>query len=170
MSALKTELRAAAIHEVGVKLEDALESARADEFRSEGGINALLRVSKRIEALVEHVNHDVDEEKYDLETAKLIKSYLARAAVIVDATTKEEADARLRTQGARMGYKRAVEMTHAMHQAETRKFVSQVSEPSPQSDVTPNGHVHLSIKEQRLAEDTATLLSEEGLADGTDAG
>lgn len=157
MSTLKSELRAAAMYEMGVKLDDQLESARVDEHRAEGAISALLRVQTRLEQLALGVDKDVDEGKFDIEVSKLLKTTLSRSMTIVGITVKEEADARLRSQGGVAGLTRAIEAAKSMVEAERRKIHdARLRDADSEIVVSENGNSgRLSLKEQRLAEEAA---------------
>ena len=83
MSLERIELRASGMHEVGVRMDDLLEGAKKEVLRCDGVVIGILQCVKAVNDLCPHVDRDVTEGKYDLETAKLIKLYLSRAAQVV---------------------------------------------------------------------------------------
>ena len=147
MSAQKTELRKAAIHEVGTRLDDALEASRADQHRMEGGLKAAQVAFERVGQFIGTINGDMDSGKLDIVQAKMVKGYLARLqAQMAELVTSTERRMHVAA-GAVLGMERAVREAKSAYDREAAK----VEREAPRS-----------IKAQRLAEqqdDPALLVN-----------
>jgi hypothetical protein len=80
MSVEKAQIKMATAHEMGVRIDDALESADHDALRMEGGMEWLARAMPLVAAAHKRVDEDTDSGKHDLETAKLLKAVIDRMA------------------------------------------------------------------------------------------
>lgn len=79
MNLEKADIKIAVSCDLGARVEDSMESAKAEVLRQEGSTSALLQAAKACEVLGTHVDKDVDEGKFDLECATHVKRYLERA-------------------------------------------------------------------------------------------
>jgi hypothetical protein len=159
MSLEKIELRAAGMHEVGVRMDDLLDAARKEVLRCEGAQLGLLQATKGVIDLIAYVDKDVDEGKYGLEAAKLIKLYLSRASEVVQNLSKNANNQKIAATGQVQMAEVAVQITKKMHDGELAKRAAVAAAEATPEDVTlrtrPEGvHPPATIKEQRLAEDT----------------
>lgn len=158
----KSEMKAAVLHEVGVKSEDMCEAARLDAARHEGGISALLAAAKQIAGLAAHVDRDMDEGAFaslegPLAVAGAIKKYLSRAVAVVESGMKAEDNQRLVCEGRAQAFKLMVDNMKRLHDQEVEKSKQRQALADGESVVgRPVGtHPGLSIKEQRLLEEAA---------------
>lgn len=121
MSVDKTELRKAAIHEVGSRLDDALEASKADQYRLEGGVKAAQVAFERVGQLIVVVSGDMDKGALDIEQAKLVKGYLAQAqAQMRDLVISTEKRMHMAA-GAVLGMERAVREAKSAYDREAAK-------------------------------------------------
>lgn len=145
---LKSEIRAGAVHEVGVRLDDLLERARYQVAEAKGKNAGAQVVQQRLVALAANVDVDVTEGRYDLTTASIVKQYLMRAQTVAELTAKEAADEHQRALGAMAAASTAVEITKKLYEAE--KSSARVAEEVPVADAAPVSPK--SIKQRRLEE------------------
>jgi polyhydroxyalkanoate synthesis regulator phasin len=83
MSEWKAQLRAAVGEELGIKMDDALEAARAEMCRVDGARQAFTQLADKIEQLNKVVDKEVEEGKIaSLEEASTIKKWIARSVGI----------------------------------------------------------------------------------------
>lgn len=159
MSVEKSELRAAGMHEVGMRMDDLLEAAKKESIRCEGAVLALLQATKAVADLNAHVDRDLDEGLYDLPIATLIKKYLGRAVQATQNLGLNAANTRMTSAGAVQAYETAVTVTKKMYDGEMlKKAVVAAAEVAPITDIRSRGagvHPAPTIKKQRLAEEQA---------------
>lgn len=159
MSVEKAEVRAGAMHEVGVRMDDLLEAVKADVHRFDGAASGLLQCVKAIEGLLAHVDKDVDEGKYDLEVAKVAKQYIARAVQVAQNLGQQSSNQKILSIGKVQMGEAAVATVKKMHQVETGRAETLARvEQTPEDDVdlrsrTAGARPPMTIKEQRLAEE-----------------
>jgi hypothetical protein len=173
MSLEKTEARAAGIHEVGMRMDDLLESAQQEVHRCEGAALGLLQASKPIQELAGHVEDDIKAGKLDgletLQVAEVIKRYIARSAQIIENLSHKARNQQLAAMGQVQGMQTAVAITKKMFDAEQAKGAAIAAvEATPEGQDTDLRHrpegvrPPMSIKAQRLAEEAAVSVSEQG--------
>jgi hypothetical protein len=75
----KSSLRAAAIHDVGARLDDELEKAQGFLHQSAGAVAALEEAAKDVGALVSQVQARIDTGDLDGEVAKEVINWIERA-------------------------------------------------------------------------------------------
>lgn len=85
----KGEIKAATVHELGLKFDDMLEAAQKEVARNEGAKLAMLGASKKVGELVAHVDKDMDEGAFSnldgpLAIAAAVKKYVIRACGVLD--------------------------------------------------------------------------------------
>lgn len=80
MSAFVQELKHAVSTEIGVRVEDSYESTKRELSVHEGRQSAFLDGAKAAEALLQSVDKDLEEGKFDLATAAHVKRYVSRCA------------------------------------------------------------------------------------------
>jgi hypothetical protein len=74
----KATIRSEAIFELGERFEDRLDAKTASLNAAKGSVVAFSEASKAIEAILSHVDKDIDEGKIDLEQAKIVKQWISR--------------------------------------------------------------------------------------------
>lgn len=160
----KGELKAAVVHEVGVKVDDMLESAKAESAKQTGANVALLAAAKKVAELAQHVDKDL--EAGDLENlepphvAQAIKKYITRCEGVLHNLAEVAARAKLTSEGRVQMAELIVGNLKKVHDAEHAKSMlkKQLEEESAvaQTDVRPTGVRPVSLKEQRLAEEASS--------------
>jgi hypothetical protein len=168
MSTERIELRASAMHDVGIRLDDLLEAARKEVLRCEGAVTGILQCAKAVNDLIPHVDKDVDEGKYDLETAKLIKLYLSRAAYVVQNLGMNASNQRIASAGQVQMAEVVVTVTKKMYDAEMQRSAAMAASAS-EGNTNPRervvgSHPPATIKEQRRAEEQAEVAAKEAVA------
>jgi uncharacterized DUF497 family protein len=162
MTQEKAELRAAGMHEVGVRMDDLLEEAQREVLRCEGASVGLLQAVKAINELNAHVDADVTEERYGIDVAKVAKQYLSRSAQVVTNLSMNASNKRMMAIGQAQGVQTAVAITKKLVEHERSKAVPPVEEDSRRR--TEGVRPAPTIKEQRLREpDLAAHVVSEAL-------
>lgn len=167
MSLDKAEIKRATFHQVGVIIDDSLEQAKKDYSVAQGANAGLIQTVKKVEALGNHVDQDLDEGKYEsmgpLEVAKIIKVYLQRAVAVMRSDAMSFEQRRLMAQGRVTAFEQTVAMTKKLHDIETRKIEVirkdevEVAEESSGSNGRATGiHPGMTIKQRRIAEERLT--------------
>jgi hypothetical protein len=82
-SRIKHEIKALTFHEVGVKIDDALDSAKMEFAKFKGGQETLAEAMKHLEGLCSHVDNDTKSGIYDLQTAGHVKKYITRSIEVL---------------------------------------------------------------------------------------
>lgn len=157
----KGELKAAVVHDIGNKVDDMLESARADAASKLGANIALLACSKKVAELAAHVDKDFEEGLFNELTephliAQAIKKYITRACGVIDSGAEAAARARLVADGKIQMAELVVGNLKKVHDAELAKSAArQAAEvQAEQAAIPPNGgRPALPLKERRLAEE-----------------
>lgn len=174
MSLLKSEVKLSAVNELGCRLDDVLENATQDLYRSEGAVSALKQAVSSLENLLKILDKELNDKEVDLESCATIKSYFNRS-ILTMSNLASSAETNRQTQiGKIQGFQQAVQVAKKFKDEELNKLhvlqaaiqansseqegVAQSSiEPSsePQKSV-PSRPVGVrpgpSIKAQRLAE------------------
>lgn len=160
----KGEIKAATIHELGLKFDDMLEAAHKEVARNEGATAACLAASKKVGELAVHVDKDMDEGLFadvdgPLAVAKAIKKYLVRVCGILETGAKSADNHRLVSQGRAMAFDQMVKNMKQLHDLELEKsrqkkevIASGVSRVPQRPVGTPPPR---SLKERRQAEAAA---------------
>lgn len=161
----KAEMRAAGIHDVGVRMDDLLEASRKEVVQCEGASLGLLQAVKAVNDLNPHVDKDVDEGKFDLETAKLIKLYLGRASQATQNLAQNARNQQMIAAGRVQAFETSVAVTKKMYDAESQRAAAIAEAESDPANMTlrsrPAGvHPPRTLKEMRLAEEGAGQVQE----------
>jgi hypothetical protein len=149
----KSQLRAAAILDVGARLDDELEKAERFLQQAIGAVGAFDEAAKSAKTLIVHVQTEIDKGEIDGETAKTVIRWLDRAA---NAATNLGVQARgkvVHFEGQKTGLKTAVETTSKMHTVEEAKGRMREDDVIPGLDQVIASGRRLPIKERRLAEE-----------------
>lgn len=144
MSKMKSEVKVATLHEMGVKLDDILEAAEREMHQLEGGKQALVGAKKRVEQHLANVDRDVQEGKLDLEQATLVKRWVSQCVHIVENLAVQAEVQAYQAQGKVLNAKQVVAVAKAMFDrekahltvlAEAEKAVAAGESPIPQDMV-----------------------------------
>lgn len=118
MSKLKSEVKAATLHEVGMKLDDVLEAAERELHTLEGGKQALHMGQKKVEQHLANVDRDVQEGKLDLEQATLIKRWVTQCVHILENLALQAEVQMYQAQGKVVGAKHVVAVAKSLYDRE----------------------------------------------------
>lgn len=156
----KGELKAAVVHDIGNKVDDMLEAARADAASKLGANVALLACSKKVAELAAHVDKDFESGAFEgLEPpaiAQAIKKYITRACAVIDSGAEAAARARLVADGKIQMAELMVGNLRKIHDAELAKSAArQQAEQVKDAAPSDGGRPPLPLKERRLAEEKA---------------
>lgn len=170
MNVEKAEIKAGMASEIGNRLDDTLESVTKEVAQWEGANMALVQAGKAIEELGKHVDKDLDEGQYDLETAALIKKYITRSAALVQNLAMQASNRQLMARGKVEVLGTTITIVKGLYDSEIKKVESfkqavasglvRLEEDGTQQAVVSVPGVNgvrpgMSIKEQRLAEEAA---------------
>jgi hypothetical protein len=118
MSKLKHEIKAAALHEMGMKLEDVLEAAKMELAKFRGVQEANKELMQKVEDLCAHVDNDLKSGVFDITTAGHVKKYILRAVEVVrNLGIQAEVNA-YTSQGRIQGTQKTIALTKAMFDTE----------------------------------------------------
>lgn len=157
MNIEKSQIKAGAVHEVGVRLDDALEGARSEVHRADGASAALERVAEACSQLTRQVDRELDEGKIaDLVTAALVKKWVERCAGVVRDARAQALVAKTQGQGKVAAMEMAVGIAKKFVDDERRKIENfQAAVASGALAAEDAGRPPPSIKEQRRPENAA---------------
>lgn len=80
MSAEKSDIKINVANDLGARIEDMLEAARAEVVRYEGASMALSQAGKACVGMMAHVDKDLSDGSYDIPTGTCVKRYIERCA------------------------------------------------------------------------------------------
>jgi hypothetical protein len=146
MSVLKAELKQLVTHEVGVRVDDALEAARRDLNVLEGRQGAFIDGAKAVELLQTAVDRESEEGQFDLKTAAHIKRYVTRAVTVLQNLSAQAGNVKLTQVGRISGLEYSVSLLKGIIDEERKK--ADALRAAEESGARP-----VSIKEQRQAEE-----------------
>lgn len=145
---MKAEIRKSAIHDVGVRLDDLLETTRGEISRADGRISAFTEAARVPTALAAAVRKDIDDGKLDLAVADVICQWLAKTTTAMENLAKGAAMEKVAATGKVAGLRVAVEVTKALHSAEEAKQSVVASLSSDEAREVPHA---APVKLRRLA-------------------
>jgi hypothetical protein len=123
MNVEKALVKVSAVHDVGVRLDDALEAARADVHRTEGASHALERAVEALAPLYKLVDKELDEQKIaDIATASAIKAWLERSSALLKDLRTQYQHGRVQAQGRVAGFEGAVAIAKKFVDDERKKI------------------------------------------------
>lgn len=161
MTQEKARFKAHVAHEIGIRLDDSLELAKSETIRWDGVNKGLLQGQKAIEVLLSHVDKDIDEGKYDLQTGAAVKLYVNRAVGVCANLAAVAANQKILAEGRQQMAEENVKLVKKFHDEELRKAEAiaaaekETSPDSPESRNRPVGmHPQSGIKQMRLAEES----------------
>jgi len=178
MSLLKSEIKYAVTTEVGNRVDDALEAAKRDLSVLEGRKAAFHDGARAVEALMAIVDKDVEEGKFDLVTAEIVKRYVGRCMNALQNMAMQGQNFLLAQAGKIQGMEHSVALLKSIVDDEKRKMdalraaitAGTVGEDGEalagtSSRERPQGsHPAMSLKEQRLAEEESEKAAAEQAA------
>lgn len=154
MSVLKSEMKQAITHDIGVRVEDAMEVAKRELAVLEGRQAAFADGAKAVEALLGHVDKDVEAGTYDLLVADHVKRYIQRGAQALINLAQQAANYRIAQTGVVRGFDTTVKLLKGIIEEEERKKQAALTAEADSKAQRPVGeHPGLSVKERRLAEE-----------------
>jgi len=117
----KSEIKAAAAHDIGARVDDLLEEAQREAYRASGAQAALLEAAKVIQKLHGYIDDDVDKGVCDLVAAKLAKIYVTRAMAAVESMSQRANNIQVAAQGRTQGLEAVVRSVKTYHDVEKAK-------------------------------------------------
>lgn len=124
MSKLKHEIKAAALHEMGMKLEDVLDAAKMELAKFRGVQEANKELMQKVEDLCTHVDNDLKAGVFDIATAGHVKKYILRAVEVVRNLGIQAEISAYTAQGRIQGTQKTIALTKAMFDAERASIVA----------------------------------------------
>lgn len=156
MSVLKSELKQLVTYEVGVKVEDALESARTELALLEGRQTGFSDGAKVVESLLGYADKDLADGKLDATTLELVKRYLLRGVHALNNAAHNASNLRIAQTGKIQGFEQTVTLLRDLVASEKEKVaavLAAATQPvAENSHDRPVGVAPASLKEVRLAE------------------
>lgn len=165
----KIELKKNVIHHIGMKVDDMLEGAERNVHEAKGGKKALRAHLPNLIKIVGVVDEEVGKSIPDLDTAKLIKSWMSKMIVATENYAHHIESVELHAIGEAAGLKSAIDLLKKMREAEVAKLSSlQAAITSGSVLIDSDGPAmaadgrrlegirpSMSIKERRLQEEAA---------------
>jgi hypothetical protein len=124
MSKLKHEIKASALHEMGVKLEDVLEAAKMELAKFRGVQESNKELMQKVEDLCAHVDNDLKAGVFDIATAGHVKKYILRAVEVIRNLGIQAEINSYTAQGRIQGTQKTIALTKAMFDAERASVVA----------------------------------------------
>jgi len=153
MNVDKAELKILIANDIGASTEDMYESAKNLVHHWDGASKAFSKAAAACTALAEHVNKDIDDGLYDLETAKHIKRYIERCAHVNQNLQRQAEDSMMATTGKVTAFETVVGFIKKYQDAEKLKIAAVRVEQGPNATTSSAPAIRpISLKEQRLAE------------------
>lgn len=133
---MKAALRATAISELGNRFDDALEGSVQQASMARGGVGALMEGVRIMGLLHQHLDKDIEEDKLDLEQAKVVKSWLNKASTALENLSKQYENKILLAEGQVRAWKETINITKKAYELELSKMPKDIEQLVPQSEVT----------------------------------
>jgi hypothetical protein len=137
MSVLKSEMKQMVTHEVGVRVEDALEAAKKELSLLEGRQSAFADGAKSLEALLGLVDKDIEETKYDAAVGEHVKRYILRSVHALNNLAANAANLRIAQTGKVQAYTQTISLLQNMIEAEKAKAAAVVHDRRLAEEVAP---------------------------------
>ena len=83
MSIEKSDIKISVAHELGCRLDDALESISKDLYRLEGASSAYKNTMQVMNELSKIIDSEYAEEKIDIDSFNAVKKYFEKASVVI---------------------------------------------------------------------------------------
>lgn len=157
---LKSEVKIATAHDIGVRMDDLLEAAKNEVAQASGAQAALNESAKAVAKLLAVVDTDITGGLLDLEQAKFAKLYVNRAVAVLENLARHTSNMLMTANGKVAAFEKSVQSVSVYQEAEKTKM-RQVLE-APAAAATDEGAVPvvehvtrpgMTLKERRLAEE-----------------
>lgn len=159
---MKAALRAAAIHDLGVRLEDKLEAGTAAVATAKGAVGAFAEGARALGALSAKLDEDIEKGDLDLEQAKVVKTWLGRAQAVIENMGRQSENRVLLAEGQLRGWREAIDIVRKTYDLERAQVpVAPIPQPvdAPEEmvaqDEVPAPTRKKSIKARRQAVEAA---------------
>jgi hypothetical protein len=182
MSAIKSEVKAGALFEAGVQIDDRVEAAERNAYACAGeatahakGITLVQTAQRELQALLE-------ADKLDMETAKIVQGLLGRVHEGLVRFAQVASNNEVLFRGKMDGLKQASDLLRAQHQQEVtraKQLRAAEAEEAAQEQAAQEGAPEApktrrktgtrppaSLKAQRLAEEAAAAQQSPPAAEG----
>lgn len=167
---LKSEVKIGAVHEIGCRLDDNLESITKDLYRAEGASSVWSQVMSLLDSINKNVDKEIDDGKIDLQVATEIRRYLNQLINTAITSNKQAEQNKAATSGKVQALQLAIQITKKYKDEEMAKlqvlqvaiekgFVKQAEDGSTVRIEGPRpegAHPGMSMKQKRLAEELTT--------------
>jgi hypothetical protein len=157
MSVLKSEIKQLVTHEVGVRVEDALEASKKELSVLEGRQTAFADGAKALEALLVAVDKDIEEAKYDAAVGAHVKRYVLRSVHALNNLSANAANLRIAQTGKVQAFGHTISLLQNMIEAEKSKAAAVIAAENLPPSENPRdrelGTRPENIKELRLSEE-----------------
>lgn len=166
----KSDVKVGAANEIGCRLDDMLESQTKDLYRHEGMVTAFRAGALAVENLEKLIDAEMDEGKVELETAVLLKRWVARARHVLTNLSQQADNNRIMQTGKISAMESAVAATkkfkeEEMARAATLRVALQAKQAAGDHVVADEiGRPGMTIKEQRLAEEPTPEAPKNGMS------
>jgi hypothetical protein len=169
-SVLKSEVKIATAHDIGVRMDDLLEQAKSEVAQLAGAQTALNESAKAVAKLLTAVDADVDGGMYDLQTAQTAKLYVNRAVAVLENLARQTSNMVLAANGKVTAFEKSVQSVSTYQDAEKGRLKAVLAtlaapvEPpgdSPKAETSADVATRpgSSIKERRRAEEAAAVTA-----------
>lgn len=171
MGVEKGEIKKGTLEEVGIKLDDMLESAQRQHYAHIGAKQALTQCAKQISTLAKQVDGEIDAGEYDLQVATHVKKYIGRAQMAAEGAGRQQGNQELVSSGKIEALQAAVKAIQKQHALEDAKIQAlREAEQAALSDVpltqserrVAGQHPGPSLAQQRKAETAEAVASTDG--------
>jgi DNA-directed RNA polymerase subunit M/transcription elongation factor TFIIS len=174
MTHMKFMVERETLHRVGMRLDDQLEALEKDKLKAEGAAIAVAGLPKKIMALHQHVDDELDQGSIKtIEEAKKVKLYVTRALETCEQSAQAASELKVKLEARMEGLKQAIgevkkqydlaDQRIRVFQQLAKKAEGQEDEEvvDPQEAAAPEDpkprrqtgeHPGPSVKERRLAE------------------
>lgn len=157
MTVDKSDLKAQLATDLEARGQEMREASQADMYRHQGAQKQLAMAAANILSLSRLVDDDVDKERYDLDVAKRIKGFLARAGQQLVDMSKAEARRAIVAEGRASAAVDVMKLAQKQRDSATREkeriqsAIEEGAKPVDENDAHPGP----SLKAVRLAEEAA---------------
>lgn len=139
MNLQKIEAKLGAVNEIGCRLDDNLEGAQRDFYRTEGASIALKQAINSYDTLVLSVDKELDEnDSLDLETVKIIKKYLEKGRALLGGLQQTAENNKIVQSGKVQGFELAVSVAKKYRDEEVMK-IQRIKESIESGEIEKDG-------------------------------
>lgn len=148
MSVEKSEVKIAMAHEIGVRMDDALEAAKFDVARADGGAQEAARIASDIDSVLGRVQKDIDDGRLTMEAGKVVVGWVLQAKNVATSHAQQAAHAKILCQGRVIACEASVKLMLDVKTSEENKVRAAAAVETAPGDA---GRPPPPIKAQRLA-------------------